>query len=207
MNLEKIIAATFFTLPLLACQSLDTGSHELSSWPETEPAITSSIFSRTSLTVRSIEESLKLYEGVFGMSPFYDRPNLDDPRLVPFSNLKPGQKMNLTVLRIETDSPFKVNSGYIGLTEIVEAEGSLAPLPDQSRSAAAYGAATLMFMVPNTMDVHERVKALGYEVISAPTLREDGSRTQLLMRGPDGERLWVGETSNHSVFLDPNRER
>ncbi len=135
------------------------------------------------------------------MTPFYERKNLDDPRLVPFSNLKPGQKMNLTVLRIETDSPFKVNSGYIGLAEIVEADGSLAELPKLSENAAAYGAATLMFMVKNTIETHEQVKTLGYEVISAPKEMENGKRSQLLMRGPDGERIWVGETSSHSVFL------
>lgn len=203
MTSLKIVVSALFVLPLLACQTVNAKQQNTSPWPEVEPTITSSIFSRTSLTVRSIEESLKLYEGVFGMTPFYDRPNLDDPRLIPFSNLKPGQKMNLTVLRIETDSPFKVNSGYIGLVEVIEADGSLASLPNLSRNAAEYGAATLMFMVPNTIETHEKVKALGYEVISAPTLREDGSRTQLLMRGPDGERIWVGETSNHSVFLDP----
>jgi len=115
--------------------------------------------------------------------------------------------MNFKVMRIETDGPYKVNSGYLGLTEIVEADGSLAKLPDLDKSAANYGAATLMFMVPSTMEAYEQVKALGLEVISAPKTKEGGGNTQLLMRLPDGERIWVGGTSSHSVFLNPNRTR
>jgi len=212
-HLIKIACLSLAAILLTACTATETKTdiepkaEKIPSWPTSEPEITSALFSRTSLTVRSIDESLKLYEGVFGMAPFYNRPNLDDPRLIPFSNLNPGQKMNLTVLRIETDGPYKVNSGYLGLTEIVDPDGSLAQLPELTHSAANYGAATVMILVPDILDTYEQVKALGYEVISAPKPKEEGGSTQLLMRGPNGERIWVSQTSNHSVFLDPNRER
>lgn len=210
INLKTFILG-FTALTLIACATTQTSSssaeHALPSWPAAEPKIQSAIFSRTSLTVRSIDESLKLYRDVLGMTPFYERLNLDDPRLIPFSNLQPGQKMNLTVLRIETNGPHKVNSGYLGLTEIRDVDDSLTPLPELTRSAANYGAATLMFMVPSTMDTYKDVRDLGYEIISAPKQREGGGNTQLLMRGPDGERLWIGETSNFSIFLDPNQKR
>ena len=170
-------------------------------WPEAEPEITSAILSRSSITVRSIEESLKLYRDILGMTVFYTPPPIFDPRLVAFSGLKPDQKLRLVVLRTETDGAAKLNAGYLGLAEILEADGTAANLTAARSEPAIYGAIGFLFVVENTREIHDQVVAAGFEVISAPVEKDDGSHTQLLMRGPSGERLWITEGERRSVFL------
>ena len=163
-------------------------------WPEEEPEITSSVIFRTGLSVRSIERSLAFYRDILGLDPYYVRTNLRDERLTAFSGLTEGQYMNLTVLRTTTDSGATLITGYLGLAEVREEDGSLAALPAMPEGVPAYGTVTLMFLVSDTEDMHRKVLAAGYEVISAPRPKEGGGHTQLLMRGPDGERIWLTES-------------
>lgn len=200
MNKAQAIAAILALAALLTGPRAVAQQYE-SAWPDSEPAITSAILSRTSITVRSIEESLKLYRDILGFTPLYNRTGLSDPRLLTFSGLKEGQTMRLVVLRTETDGPAKLNAGYLGLSEIHEADGSLAPLVEPGAAVPTAGAMGLVLIVRDVLDIHAKVKAGGYDILSAPIKREDGRVTQLLMRGPSGERLWLSQGSFPTVFI------
>ena len=190
---------------LAAPLAAPAGAQEITSyWPQEEPRITSAILSRTGMTVRDIEASLKLYRDILGLEPFYERSELDDPRLVDFSGLEPGQTLRLVVLRTRTNGPAMLNAGYLGLSEIYDADGRKVELPQQPAGEAVYGSMALLFVVEDTNAIYEQVKAGGYDIISAPERRADGTSTQLLMRGPDGERLWITSSTNRGPFQEKN---
>ncbi|MEO9468005.1 VOC family protein [Parasphingorhabdus sp.] len=170
-------------------------------WPEKEPEITSAVIFRTSMTVRSIEDSLKFYRDILGLNPYYVRTKLKDDRLPAFSGLTEDQYMNLTVVKTDTDSGATLITGYLGLSEIRNADDSLAIFPDVPKNMNPYGSMALMFLVEDTSEIHRKVVAAGYEVISAPKPKEGGGHTQLLMRGPDGERIWITESRFRRPFL------
>lgn len=197
MNRYKLLAVLFYSVSAMPAMA----QQYQSVWPKSEPEITSAIMSRTGISVRSIEESLVLYRDILGMTPFYERTGLQDPRLVPFSGMTADQTMNLVVLRTETKGSAKLHAGYIGLSEIREADGSIAKLPTITQQQAHFGSTTLMLIVEDTFIVYEKVKKAGYKIISAPKLNEDGSHTQLLMHGPNGERIWITESEMRSPFI------
>ncbi len=175
---------------------------ELESWPSAEPDIVSAMLWRTGITVRSIDESLKLYRDILGMTPVYAPATQSDPRLEAFSGLKPGQKLKLLVLRTETAGDAALNVGYLGLAEVLEADGSPARLEEPARGAPArYGQIAILFLVEDVLTIARKVQDGGYTVLSMPTKRADGSNTQLLMLGPDGERLWITERKRVPTYL------
>ncbi len=175
---------------------------ELEVWPSAEPDIVSAMLWRTGVTVRSIDESLKLYRDILGMTPVYAPATQSDPRLEAFSGLKPGQKLRLLVLRTETAGDAALNVGYLGLAEVLEADGSRAQLKAPARDASArYGQIGILFMVEDIMTIARKVEEGGYTILSKPTKRADGSNTQLLMLGPDGERLWITERRRIPTYL------
>lgn len=196
------IVATLALLMTAACQ---TQNETQAFWPETEPEISSALFSRTGMTVRSIEESLRLYRDILGLTPFYSRPNLDDPRLIDFAGLKAGQTLTLSVLRIETVGPAQINSGYLGLAEINSADGESVVEPATKETGAEAGAMMLMFLVEDMADTYDQILAEGYQIISHPEQRSDGTWSQLLMRGPDGERIWLTQSENRKPFLEKRK--
>ncbi len=174
-------------------------------WPDTEPQIVSALPSRTSINVESIEKSLSFYRDILGLRVFYERKGLDDKRLVPFSGMKPGQTMNLTVLttRLKNTENLLLNTGYIGLSEIREADGSLMKQPPISPIEPVRGSMAILIMVKDVMAIYKKVTKAGYNILSVPKARENGKGfTQLLMRGPDGERLWISQTHNIAPFIE-----
>ncbi len=194
-NVTLFLALSFGLVSTAASQRFENY------WPEKEPEITSAVIFRTSITVRSIEESLKFYRDILRLNPYYIRTKLKDDRLPAFSGLTDGQYMNLTVVRTETDSEANLITGYLGLSEIRNADDSLATLSDIPKDVNPYGSMALMFLVKNTAEIHRKVVAAGYEVISAPKRKKGGGHTQLLMRGPDGERIWITESRFRRPFL------
>ncbi|MEM8984826.1 MAG: VOC family protein [Pseudomonadota bacterium] len=189
------VLLSLVSLPVANAQTFD------SNWPAEEPQIAGAVMFRTSIAVRSIEDSLRLYADILGMTPYYVRTGLTDERLPAFSGLEPGQTMNLTVLRTETDSAAKLLTGHLGLSEIRNSDGSLVERPAPTSPTTAYGTIALMLLVENTAEVHRKVVAAGFDVIAAPREKEGGGHTQLLMRGPDGERLWISESRFRTPFI------
>lgn len=203
MNTVRMVCPIFLAMIMTfsLSQTAQAQKYIDSPWPEASPNFTGAIGSRTSITVRSIEESLKLYRDVLGMIPFYERSEISDPRLAPFLGIKDGQKMRLVVVRTETDTKEKINAGYIGLTEILNADGSLAALPEHPDNAH-YGPTGMLIVVDDVMETYEKVLAGGFSVISAPIKREDGRNTQLLIKGPDGERLWITDNELRGILIE-----
>lgn len=202
--MRRIIS--FILASVLAIHSAGVAAqYVVGPWPEEDPEIISAILSRTGITVRDINESLKLYRGILGMQPFYERVGLDDPRLPAYSGMTTNQQMRLVVLRIRTKGDAKINAGYLGLTEISEKDGTITKLPQEHSTGAAYGSLSLMFVVDDVLAIYEKVKAGGYEIISAPDKRENGKISQLLMRGPDGERLWITQGELVAPFIQKKK--
>jgi len=171
-------------------------------WADTPPEILSAVFSRTGIKVQNIEESLKLYQGILGMTPFYERKNLTDDRLKLYSGLRDGEAMHLVVLRIETQGPLQVNSGYLGLAEFVRPDGTRPKLEQRPSTGREAGGFSMIFLVEDMAETYAKVKAGCYDIISHPKQRADGRWTQLMMRGPDGERLWLTQSYNRTPFLN-----
>lgn len=194
LGLSSMKAILLFLAFLFGLTSQASAQRFESYWPDEEPEITSSVIFRTGLFVRSIEESLKFYHDILGLNPYYVRTHLKDARLPAFSGLSEDQYMNLTVVRTETDSGVSLITGYLGLSEVRNADGSPAVFPEMPEGKPGYGTVTLMFLVEDTLEIYRKVEAAGYEVISAPERIEGGGNTQLLMRGPDGEHIWLTES-------------
>ncbi len=194
----------FLVLFCLCSGRLLFGQNYTPNWPEEAPEIVSALPSRTSINVASIEKSLLFYRDILGLRVFYERKDLDDSRLVPFCGMKPGQTMNLTVLttRLANTEDLLLNTGYIGLSEIHEADGTPIAQPEIPEIEPIRGAIAILIMVKDVMSIYKKVVDAGYEVLSAPKEKENGNGfTQLLMRGPDGERLWISPSHNIAPFI------
>ncbi|MEM9570467.1 MAG: VOC family protein [Pseudomonadota bacterium] len=192
---------------LLALAALATActTHEAAEpfWPESPPDITSALYSRAGITVANMDESLTLYRDIFGMKVVVDRQGKTDPRLSAFSGLLDDQAIRLVILRTETDSAAQLNAGYIGLAQIIDPEGtSRAAHPPLQSSGAEPGAVMLMFVVEDVRAVERQVRTLGYHIISPSEQRADGSRSELLIRGPNNERLWVTDRYPRKVLVE-----
>lgn len=195
---HMIAAAAVLTL---AAAPVQAQYRELEQWPAAEPDIVSGMLWRTTIMVSDMERSLTLYRDVLGMAPVYRPQDQADARLIPFTGLKPGQKLRLLVLRTETAGNEALNVGYLGLTQILEADGSLAKLPKLPSTNPSYGQTGIVFMVEDVVGVYEKAKAAGFNIIVAPEKRADGSNTQLAIHGPDGERLWITERKKIPTYL------
>ncbi|MEM6681099.1 MAG: VOC family protein [Pseudomonadota bacterium] len=170
-------------------------------WADAPPEIVSAVFSRTGIKVQNIDESLKLYQGILGLKPFYERKNLTDERLKLYSGMRDGEAMHLVVLRIETKGPLQANFGYLGLAEFVLPDGSRPKLNQRLSTGREAGGFSMIFLVDDMAETYAKVKAGGYDIISHPSQRENGRWTQMMLRGPDGERLWLTESYNRTPFL------
>ena len=75
----------------------------------------------------------------------------------------------------------------------LEADDTPARLETIEHGPARYGQIGILFMTDDIMTLARKVQTAGYQVLSMPVKRPDGTNTQLLMFGPDGERLWITE--------------
>lgn len=172
-------------------------------WVSEPPAITSAVYSRAGITVADMDESLKLYRDVFGMRVLVDRLGKTDARLSAFSGLTDDQSIRLVVLRTETEGIAQLNAGYIGLAEITNSDGTATSTKTPLVSSGAEtGSIMLMFVVEDIQETWAAVREMGYDIISEPEQRDDGTWSELLMRGPNAERLWVTGRYGRSVLVE-----
>jgi len=159
-------------------------------------------FMRAGVTVSDIDESLKLYRDILGLEVLLDRRGMYDPRLPDFSGIQPDQTIRLTILKTKMDGEEMLNGGYIAFSEICDSEGvRIDPEDNVVTTGKEPGSIMLQFLVDDVMPVHKQIVALGYEIISAPNKREDGSHSELLVRDPNGIRLWITDRYNRTIFL------
>lgn len=190
-------------LALLILPAVVQAQYPPAPWPDEAPAYQSAMVMRAAINVRSIDESLKLYRDVLGMDVIYTPPDTQDPRLVDFSGLKEGQSLRLVLLRPKTTGSASLHAGYIGLSQVINADGSVADLPNGNATGAAFGAISLLLATEDVMALYDKVVDAGFDVISTPVQRQRERPTQLLMRGPDGERLWISQQDTIHLFLEP----
>ncbi len=121
---------------------------EAAPWPENAPEFESAVFARAGITVRDIDESLKFYRDVLGVTLIHERKATYDPRLEKFSGLQAGQTIRLAILRPALNINSKFHSGYIALSEISNSEGErIEPEENAVTSGAEPGSIMLQFMV------------------------------------------------------------
>ena len=195
---------TFILLVFIGVTSakLIAQKYEPAPWPDKEPKFESAYFMRAGVTVSSIDESLKLYRDILGLEVLLDRKGMFDPRLPDFSGIQPDQTIRLTILKTKMDGEELLNGGYIALSEICDSEGKRLPAEDNVKTTGKEpGSIMLQFLVDDVIPIHKEIVTLGYEVISEPVEREDGSHSELLVRDPNGIRLWITDRYSRTIFL------
>ena len=172
-------------------------------WPDKEPKFESAFFMRAGVTVRDIDESLLLYRDILGMKVLIDRKGMFDSRLLDFSGLAEGETIRLTVLAPQNNGKAFVNAGYIALSEISDARGQRLPAKANVKTSGSEpGSIMLQFLVDDTKPIHKKIVDLGYEIISAPSEKPDGTWSELLVRDPNGIRLWITDRYSRTIFLE-----
>lgn len=198
---RRVLTGLFLSSAVISgCTTSDASSGY---WPGTPPEISSALYSRAGITVANMDKSLKFYRDALGMTVLVDRVGKTDARLAAFSGVEQDQAIRLVILRTETRGPAQLNAGYIGLAEITAADGSTIQNREVLTSnGAETGAIMLMFVVEDVRAVHADILGLGLEIISEPQQREDGSWSELLIRGPNQERLWITDRYSRDVLVE-----
>ncbi len=186
-------------LSLLAC--LWTGESwaqglEPAPWPTSQPEWSASSFVRLSLRVNSIEESLKLYRDILGFEVFYAPKPSPLGYFGDWLGYDPDQQVKYVVVRSPMKGHIETSLGHIGLAEVGGSSDS-----SDNRSRNGIGEVWIMISVDNTVEIYEQVKEAGYEVNLIPKENPDGSRTSLLMTGPDDEKLYISEELVRSLLV------
>ncbi|MEO9467990.1 VOC family protein [Parasphingorhabdus sp.] len=170
-------------------------------WPEKMPEFQSAVFARAGVTVRDIDESLKFYRDILGMTVIHDRKAMFDPRLVEFAGLENDRTIRLVILRPAITGDAKFHAGYIALSEISDAEGKkLSPKEPVSGDGSDPGSIMLQFMVEDAKLVHQKVRQLGYEIIAAPD--PEKPHGELLVRDPNGIRFWITDRYSRAILIE-----
>lgn len=197
-NIGKSIS--LFTLAMLTITMPVTAQIKPAPWPDEMPEFQSAVFARAGVTVRDIDESLKFYRDILGMSVIHDRKAMFDPRLPEFSGLEKDQTIRLVILRLAISGDAKFHAGYIALSEISDAEGEkLQPKNPVSGDGSQPGSIMLQFMVEDAKAVHQKVIELGYEVIAAPDATKPHG--ELLLRDPNGIRFWITDRYSRAILI------
>ena len=129
-----------------------------------EDAIVSQV-SRTTIMVRDLEESLKLYRDILGFKPRWDSM-LEGP----FWNEvvgTPGENKRIKVLIMETTGGGGI--GNIGLFQYVD-ENDGPPVYKAPRLQT--GDVALILMTNDIHGIYEAVKVAGYTIISPPMTQD-----------------------------------
>ena len=200
-TISLLCLLALFVTPLIA-------QWEPASWPDEEPKFESAFFSRIGVTVANVDESLKFYRDILGMELLLDRKKMYDPRLPEFSGITPDQTFRFVILKTNMSTELMFNAGYLALSEVCDAEGNrLEPKKKVQATGSEPGSIMIQFVVDNNVPIYERVKDLpGYEVIFAPEEKPDGKHTELLVRDPNGLRLWITDRYSRTIFLENKGE-
>ena len=199
---QKLICLTI-ALSVLANPALAQFG-EPAEWPKAQPEWSASTFVRTSMRVRSIEESLKLYSDILGFEVFYTPAQRPLDYFGDWLGYDPAQLVKYATLRSPMEGGLNTSLGHIALAKILNPDGSQADLPAPDSEYGHIGQVWFMVSVDNTMEIYEKVKAAGYDVRVAPKVNPDGSHTPyMLMRGPDNEKIYVTEQLPRALLVQP----
>ena len=124
---------------------------------------------RTSIIVRDMDESLKLYRDILGLRPWFEGP-LEGNALNTLVGTT-GKSMRNVILQSGD-----IVHANVGLFEYVGDETAAPDIVPEVRT----GDVAIVFYTNNIFEIHDAVKAAGYIVISQPVAlyRREGSPTQ-----------------------------
>ena len=135
---------------------------------------------RTTIIVRDMDKSLAFYRDLLGMDVFYEghigNPGASDLMGMNISGLK------MVVMNVDQSE-----TGMIGLMQLLDADPPLAET-DWSSTVKA-GETILVISTEHMKDLHERMVAEGYLVVTPPTKMEVPNRPEIhemMARDPDG---------------------
>lgn len=196
MKLSRVLTgAAMLTLAAPAIAQIEPAL-----WPEEAPEFQSAVFARAGVTVRDVDEALKFYRDVLGMTVILDRKGMSDSKLPGFAGIEPDQTIRLTVLRPKLTGDAQFHSGYIALSEVSDAQGNkVEPKSKISGDGSQPGSIMLQFMVEDVKTVHKQVIKLGYEIIAAPDLNKPFG--ELLVRDNNGVRFWITDRYSRSILI------
>jgi len=135
---------------------------------------------RTTISVRDMDASLAFYRDLLGMTVFYDshigNPGASDLLGMDISGL------HMVVLNVDG-----AETGMIGLMELKDAKP---PLQETDWSAAVKAGETILVIPTEHMkELHEKMVAGGFTVVTPPTKMEVPNRPEIhemMARDPDG---------------------
>ncbi len=174
------------------------------SWPATEPKLEGAIAWRSTIMVRDVEVSLKLYRDIFGMRLSESLRNVASPVLEWTLGFEPGEAMDFEVLRPALDSDqVNANSSYLALIAPHIKKPEAPAIPETARKP--YGAIGLFILTPDADAAFNQVKAAadkdGYVIVKEGERSADGRMTRFWMKDADGVGLFVAESNPMPLFL------
>ena len=159
--------------------------------PVAEGATVSPV-SRTSLFVRDLDESLKLYRDILGLKPRHE-----DVHEGPWWNElmgSPGEDKRLQLVLLQTTEGEVI--GNVGLFQFID-ENDGPPLHKAPRFQA--GDVALIMYTEVILDIYAKVKAAGYTIISPPKTEDSnpgpGSHYQMCFFDRDGFVVYLISTT------------
>lgn len=186
---QRLLIGTMLAATLASAQPAPPKTPgDLVPWPQTELDVSSALLWRTSIVVKSIERSLKVYRDGLGLRAVYTPSVVSDPAVLEFMGAPSGGSIKFQILRSEIAGEVSLNAGYVGLTEVNGPAGSA---PRGRAASSSSESPVLLFLVEDIQATGERLRAAGCRIAQAPTRREDGTWSQLLAIDPDGVRLLV----------------
>ncbi len=173
-------------------------------WPADEPKLEGAMAWRTTIVVRDVEASLKLYRDILGMQVSESIRNVANPVLEWTIGFAPGEAMDFEVLRPALDSAeVNANSSYLALIAPHIKKPDAPAMPTTGRSP--YGSMGLFILTPDADAAFRKVKAAapdnGYVIVKEGTRGADGRMTRFWMRDADGAKLMIVESNPMPLFL------
>lgn len=114
------------------------------------------ILKRTTIRVRDMDKAIAFYEGVIGMTKYYDNEIVLDRHFLPGE--KPGDRIHLVIM--QGSDPV---IGMIGLLKWLEP----AQTPPPVRYDFAFGQPVFVVQTPDAKALYEKARVLGCEIRSA----------------------------------------
>jgi catechol 2,3-dioxygenase-like lactoylglutathione lyase family enzyme len=191
-------------LLLAAPVQAQTMKMEAPPWPAAEAKLTGSIAWRTTIVVRDVEASLRLYRDILGMQLSESIRNVANPVLEWTVGFAPGEAMDFEVLRPAVDSPdVNANSSYLALIAPHVKKPDAPSMPTEGRSP--YGSMGLFILTPDADAAFSKVKAAadkeGYVIVKEGPRDDQGRMTRFWMRDADGAKLMIVESNPMPLFL------
>ncbi len=127
-------------------------------WPATKPKLTGAMASRTTIVLRDVDKSLKLYHDILGMQLSESIRNVTNPVLEWTLGFSPGEAMDFEVLRPAIDSPdVNANFSYLALIVAHIKKPDAPAVATEGRSP--YGSMGLFILTPDADAAFNKVKA------------------------------------------------